>query len=70
MSRDTRDLLALLDRCTYEDDYGVDGSTFYVCRICECESGAGMLMKSDWHDGNCPVPRLQKKHVGRGRRIK
>lgn len=66
MSRHLRDLLTLLDHAVYADDYGVEGSTFYVCRYCESESGAGVLMEPDWHRANCPVPRMQRKYVGRG----
>ena len=66
MSRHLRDLLTLLDHATYEDDYGIPGSTFYGCRYCEWESGAGVLMKGDWHAPGCPVPRLQRKYVGYG----
>ncbi|SAL59370.1 hypothetical protein AWB71_03274 [Caballeronia peredens] len=63
MSRATRDLRKLLERCTYSDDYGIDGSTFVGCRICERESGAGLLLKPGWHAKDCPVPGLQRKHV-------
>lgn len=63
MSRHLRDLLTLLDKAVYADDYGVHGSTFYVCRYCEHESGAGALMKPNWHDPYCPVPRLEKKYA-------
>lgn len=66
MSRHLRDLLTLLDRATYDDDYGVCGSTFQVCRICNCESGAGVLARPNWHARWCPVPRMQAKYVGRG----
>lgn len=64
MSRSTRDLRALLERCTVNDDYGVPGSTFVRCRICEHESGAGLLLKPGWHAQDCPVPRLQSKYQG------
>jgi hypothetical protein len=62
MSRHLRDLKKMLDKATYEDSYGVHGSDFTVCRICERESGAGMLRKPNWHASDCPVPRLQKKY--------
>jgi hypothetical protein len=65
-SRYLRDLLRLLDRCTYGDSYGVHGSDFVVCRICERESGAGVLAKPNWHADDCPVPRLQRKLNGKG----
>ena len=61
-----RDMKSILDRATYTDDYGVDGSTFAVCRICEHESGSGMLWKANWHAADCPVPRLQRKYDKRG----
>lgn len=61
-----KDMQALLERATYSDSYGVDGSDFVVCRICECESGAGMLARPNWHAADCPVPRLQRKYADRG----
>lgn len=61
-----KDMLALLDQATYEDSYGVDGSDFTCCRICNHESGAGMLARPNWHKPECPVPRLQRKYAGRG----
>jgi hypothetical protein len=66
MSRHLRDLLTLLDKAVYTDDYGVYGSTFYVCRYCESESGAGVLMKPDWHKDTCPIPRMQRKYANKG----
>jgi hypothetical protein len=68
MSRAQRDLLTLIERCTYSDDYDIPGSTFLCCRICERESGAGVLFKPDWHSASCPVPRLQAKYAGKGQR--
>lgn len=61
-----KDMKALLERATYNDDYGVYGSTFTVCRICERESGAGVLRKPNWHAADCPVPRLKVKYDKRG----
>jgi hypothetical protein len=61
-----KDMQALLERATYEDSYGVYGSEFLVCRICERESGAGVLAKPNWHAHDCPVPRLQRKYSHRG----
>lgn len=61
-----KDMKALLERATYTDDYGVHGSTFAVCRICERESGAGVLWKPNWHAVDCPVPRLKAKYDKRG----
>lgn len=63
MSRHLRDLLVVLDRATYTDSYGVYGSDFTVCRLCDHESGAGVLAKANWHASHCPVPRLQKKYA-------
>ena len=37
------------------DDYGVDGSTFYACRLCDQESGAGLLNKGVEHKWDCPL---------------
>ncbi len=64
-----KDMQALLDRATYSDSYGVDGSDFVVCRICERESGAGLISIQrgpNWHAPDCPVPRLQRKYDHRG----
>ena len=66
MSRHLRDLLALLERTTTVDSYDVPGSDFTFCRICECESGAGVLAREHWHAKWCPVPRLQSKYWRRG----
>lgn len=68
MSRHLRDLIRLVDRCTYSDSYDVQGSDFTVCRICERESGAGVLARPNWHAEDCPVPRLQRKVQGKGAR--
>jgi hypothetical protein len=61
-----KDMQVLLERATYEDSYGVYGSEFAVCRICERESGAGVLAKPNWHAPDCPVPRLKRKYDHRG----
>lgn len=63
MSRHLRDLRKLLDHAIYETDYGVPGSPFWVCRICEHESGAGLLARPGWHATDCPVPRLLRKYA-------
>jgi hypothetical protein len=63
-----RDLIDLVDRSTFRDSYGVDGSDFTCCRICEHESGAGVLRKSNWHAADCPIPKLKKRLSSRGRK--
>lgn len=68
MAKELRDLKKLLELATYTDSYGVEGSNFQCCRICEQESGAGLLARVNWHKSWCPVPRLEKKYVLRGRR--
>lgn len=70
MSRHLRDVLTLLDGAVYTDDYGVYGSTFYVCRYCDQDSGAGVLMKPIWHAPHCPVPRLEKKYAAQLHRMR
>lgn len=67
MSRHLRDLLRLLDQATESDSYGVPGSDFTRCKICEHESGAGMFARPNWHKTGCPVPRLQAKYARRNR---
>lgn len=61
-----KDMQALLERATYRDSYGVYGSDFTVCRICEHESAPGVLFKPNWHATDCPVPRLRRKYDHRG----
>jgi hypothetical protein len=70
MSRHLRDLLKLLERTTTVDSYDVPGSDFTFCRICEHESGAGVLARNNWHAQGCPVPRLQVKYWRRGQQNK
>lgn len=65
-----KDMQALLERAIYEDSYGVYGSEFTVCRICERESGAGVLARPNWHASDCPVPRLKRKYDHRGAKPK
>lgn len=65
-----KDLKTLLEMTTFRDSYGVYGSDFTVCRICERESGAGVLRKPGWHDPTCPVPRLKRKYEKRGQQPK
>lgn len=65
-----KDMQALLERATYVDSYDVPGSDFTACRICERESGAGMLARPNWHQVWCPVPRLQRKYSHRGAKPK
>jgi hypothetical protein len=67
MAKELRDIKRLLERATYMDNYGVYGSNFWVCRICDSESGAGVLARPNWHEAWCPVPRLEKKYANRGR---
>lgn len=38
-----------------QDSYGVHGSEFYRCRVCGCESGAGILNKGIEHGEDCPL---------------
>lgn len=68
MSRHLRDLKALLDRATHGDSYGVHGSDFTRCRMCDHESSPGVLFKPNWHAPDCPVPRLQRKYEHSGQR--
>lgn len=44
-----------LDKLIQEDSYGVYGSEFYRCRICNNESGAGVLNKGIEHEHDCPL---------------
>lgn len=65
-----RDMKALLDVVTVEDDCGVQGSNFTLCLICQNESGAGVLRRAGWHAKGCPVPRLKRKYERRGQQPK
>ncbi len=50
-----------LERCNVNtDSYGVHGSNFRICNICEAESGAGMLDKGIPHDPDCLIAKLTK----------
>lgn len=44
-----------LDSLIEADSYGVWGSDFYRCRICQNESGAGVLNNGIEHEGDCPL---------------
>lgn len=44
-----------LDQLTRRDDYGVYGSDFYSCRLCDAESCAGVLNKGIPHAPGCPL---------------
>ena len=44
-----------IDNLILRDDYGVDGSDFYQCRLCNGESGAGLLNKGIAHYPGCPL---------------
>lgn len=69
MAKELRDLKRLLGLATYADSYGVYGSDFVACRICESDSGAGILGRPNWHKEWCPVPRLEKKYAARGKSL-
>lgn len=43
------------------DSYGVHGSDFYRCRLCDAESGAGVLNKGIPHKLDCPVARYNAR---------
>lgn len=44
-----------INALTRRDDYGVYGSDFYSCRLCDAESGAGLLNKGIPHEHGCPL---------------
>ena len=44
-----------------DDNYGVEGSTFWVCRLCDRESGAGVLRKPIIHTNDCPLGRYEAR---------
>jgi hypothetical protein len=43
------------------DNYGVHGSDYFYCRLCERESGAGVLNKGIPHKDWCPVARYEAR---------
>lgn len=43
-----------------QDNYGVYGSEFSICRDCENESGAGILNKGISHESGCRVAALER----------
>lgn len=65
-----RDMNALLERATYGDSYGVEGSDFVACRICERDSAGFVGLEFGWHAKDCPVPRLKRKYERRGQQPK
>lgn len=59
-----KDMQALLERATYNDDYGIHGSCFTVCRICECDrlpEGGVQTSASRWLCAKCWTHFTQKK---------
>lgn len=50
-----RVVLLPVDELLRLDSYGVDGSDFQVCRLCDAESGAGLLARGIKHEGLCPL---------------
>lgn len=49
------------------DSYGVHGSDFLVCKLCEAESGAGKLRKPIEHKADCPLGRYEARAVKRAK---
>lgn len=54
------------DQIIESDDYGIYGSTFHYCKLCQSESGAGMLNKGIPHKPGCalsspPSPAMDAK---------
>lgn len=45
------------------DSYGVHGSDFHVCRLCEGASGAGVLNNGIQHERNCPLGQYDAQQV-------
>jgi hypothetical protein len=57
----TRELVeALVAGCIYPDSFGVHGSDFFACRICQHESGAGIYARENWHAPDCPAAAVEK----------
>jgi hypothetical protein len=54
-SGDAPALLLSRDELIRHDDYGVYGSDFFTCRLCDKSSGAGLLNKGIDHEGLCPL---------------
>ena len=60
--RAKRDRITLyVDDLIIRDNYGVHGSDFYFCRLCERESGAGVLNEGIPHKDWCPLGRYLKR---------
>jgi hypothetical protein len=49
------------------DNYGVHGSDFHICRLCDRESGAGVLNKGISHESGCPLGRYEARVAKRNR---
>lgn len=44
------------------DNYGVEGSDFQYCKLCQRESGAGMLNHGIPHEASCPLAAAPSAH--------
>lgn len=49
------------------DSYGVHGSDFSICRLCDGESGPGRLNKGIQHDSDCPLGRYEARVAKRNK---
>tara|TARA_Y100001949_G_scaffold176520_1_gene190044 strand:- start:17570 stop:18211 length:642 start_codon:yes stop_codon:yes gene_type:complete len=49
------------DQIIESDDYGIYGSTFHYCKLCQSESGAGMLNKGIPHKPGCALSAMDAK---------
>lgn len=49
------------------DSCGVLGSDYEVCRLCDVESGAGILNKGIQHTSDCPLGRYDARMAKRNR---
>lgn len=58
----TRSLADVLNAALVADSYGVEGSDFVYCRICDSSSQPGFLYKPGWHKESCPVKRAENSH--------
>ena len=49
------------------DSYGVHGSDFSICRLCDGESSPGRLNKGIQHQSDCPLGRYEARVAKRHR---
>lgn len=53
------DAQRLVDAAIYTDSYGVSGSDFRACRICDHSNQPGLNARADWHPETCAAKQME-----------